>query len=103
LAGILSTEGVLLGFVIAFIYGAYIGISEALQRALVPSLVSAELKGTGYSVYYLVIGTCSLIANLMFGILSDQLSMGAAFTYSLLTCSLGIIGMLAFIISKPKT
>jgi predicted MFS family arabinose efflux permease len=65
--------------------------------------VSAELKGTGYSVYYLVIGTCSLIANLMFGILSDQLSIGAAFTYSLLTCSLGIIGMLAFIISKPKT
>jgi hypothetical protein len=39
----------------------------------------------------------------MFGILSDQLSIGAAFTYSLLTCSLGIIGMLAFIISKPKT
>jgi MFS family permease len=103
LAGLLSTGGILLGFVIAFIYGAYIGISEALQRALVPSLVSAELKGTGYSVYYLVIGTCSLIANLMFGILSDQLSMGAAFTYSLLTCSLGIIGMLAFIISKPKT
>jgi hypothetical protein len=29
--------------------------------------------------------------------------MGAAFTYSLLTCTLGIIGMLAFIISKPKT
>lgn len=103
LAGLLSTEGVLLAFVIAFIYGAYIGISEALQRALVPSLVSAELKGTGYSVYYLVIGTCSLIANLVFGVLSDQFSMGAAFTYSLLTCTLGIIGMLAFIISKPKT
>ena len=102
LAGLLSTEGVQLAFVIAFIYGAYIGISEALQRALVPSLVSAELKGTGYSVYYLVIGTCSLIANLLFGVLSDQFSMGAAFTYSLLTCSLGIIGMLAFIISKPK-
>jgi len=102
LAGLLSTEGVLLAFVVAFIYGAYIGISETLQRALVPSLVSAELKGTGYSVYYLVIGTCSLIANVVFGVLSDQLSMGAAFTYSLLTCSLGIIGMLAFIISKPK-
>jgi MFS family permease len=102
LAGLFSTEGVLLAFVIAFIYGAYIGISEALQRALVPSLVSAELKGTGYSVYYLVIGTCSLIANLMFGVLSDQFSLGAAFTYSLITCSLGIIGMLGFIISKPK-
>jgi MFS family permease len=103
LAGLLSTEGVQLAFVIAFIYGAYIGISEALQRALVPSLVSTELKGTGYSVYYLVVGTCSLIANLVFGVLSDRFSLGAAFTYSLVTCSLGIIGMLSFIISKPKT
>ncbi len=103
LASLMATEGVLLAFVIAFVYGVYIGISEALQRALVPSFVSAELKGTAYSVYYLVIGTCSLIANLMFGALSDQFSMGVAFTYSLLTCSTGILGMLAFIISKPKT
>jgi MFS family permease len=103
LAGLIATEGVLLAFVIAFVYGAYIGISEALQRALVPSFVSAELKGTAYSVYYLVIGTCALVANLMFGVLSDQFSMGAAFTYSLVTCSAGIFGMLAFIISKPKT
>ena len=103
LASLMATEGVLLAFVIAFVYGTYIGISEALQRALVPSFVSAELKGTAYSVYYLVIGTCSLIANLMFGALSDQFSMGVAFTYSLLTCSTGILGMLAFIISKPKT
>jgi MFS family permease len=103
LAGLLSTGEVLLGFVIAFIYGAYIGISEALQRALVPSLVSTELKGTGYSVYYLVVGTCSLIANLVFGALSDWFSLGVAFTYSLITCSLGIIGMLGFIISKPRT
>jgi MFS family permease len=103
LAGLMTTVGVLLAFVIAFVYGAYIGISEALQRALVPSFVSAELKGTAYSVYYLVIGTCALVANLVFGALSDQFSMGAAFTYSLVTCSAGILGMLAFIISKPKT
>jgi len=102
LAGLITTEGVLLAFAIAFIYGAYIGISETLQRALVPSFVSAELKGTAYSVYYLVIGTCSLVANLMFGVLSDQFSMGAAFTYSLITSSAGILAMLAFIILKPK-
>ena len=102
LAGLITTEGVLLAFAIAFIYGAYIGISETLQRALVPSFVSAELKGTAYSVYYLVIGTCSLVANLMFGVLSDQFSMGAAYTYSLITSSAGILAMLAFIILKPK-
>jgi MFS family permease len=102
LAGALTNEGALAGFAIAFIFGAYIGISETLQRALVPSFVSTELKGTAYSVYYLVIGTCSLVANLVFGVLSDQFSMSAAFTYSLVTSSAGIVAMLAFIVSKPK-
>jgi MFS family permease len=102
LAGVMATEGVFLAFGIAFIYGAYIGISETLQRAFVPSFVSAELKGTAYSVYYLVIGICSLIANVLFGVLSDHFSMSAAFTYSLVTSSAGILGMLAFIVLKPK-
>jgi len=103
LAGALTNEGALAGFAIAFVFGAYIGISETLQRALVPSFVSADLKGTAYSVYYLVIGTCSFVANLVFGVLSDQFSMNVAFTYGLVTSSAGIIAMLAFIISKPKT
>ena len=103
LAGALTNEGILGGFAIAFIFGAYIGISETLQRALVPSFVSADLKGTAYSVYYLVIGTCSFVANLMFGVLSDQYSMNVAFTYGLVTSSAGIIAMLAFIISNPRT
>ncbi len=102
LAGAMATEGVLLAFGIAFVYGAYIGISETLQRALVPSFVSSELKGTAYSVYYLVIGVGSLVANLIFGVLSDHFSMGMAFTYSLITSSAGILGMLVFIVLKPK-
>jgi hypothetical protein len=49
-----------------------------------------------------VIGTSSLVANVMFGVLSDQFSMSTAFAYSLITSSAGILGMLAFIILKPK-
>ena len=102
-AGLMATEGALWAFPIAFIYGSYLGMSETLQRALVPSFVSNELKGTGYAVYYLVIGVCSLVANLVFGTLWDQFSMSAAFTYSLVTSSVAIVGMLAFIVAKPKT
>jgi MFS family permease len=102
LAGLVTTEGALVAFVIAFVYGGYIGITETMQRALVPSFVPPELKGTGYSVYYLVIGTCSLVANFVFGALWDQFSVGAAFTYSLAMSSVAIVGILAFIISKPK-
>jgi len=101
-AGLATTEGALLAFPIAFIYGSYLGISETLQRALVPSFVSNELKGTGYAVYYLVIGACSLVANVVFGVLWDQFSMSAAFTYSLVMSSVGIVSMIAFILAKPR-
>lgn len=103
LAGLLTTEGALFAFPIAFIYGSYLGISETLQRALVPSFVSSELKGTAYGVYYLVIGACSLVANLVFGALWDQFSAGAAFEYSLVMSSVAIIGMIALIIVKSRT
>ncbi len=102
LASLRTTEGALLAFPIAFVYGCYLGISETLQRALVPSLVSSELKGTAYGVYYLVIGSCSLTANLVFGTLWDQFSMTVAFTYSLVFSSMAIIGMIAWIVLKPR-
>lgn len=102
LAGLATNEGALFAFPIAFIYGSYLGISDTLQRALVPSFVSNELKGTGYAVYYLVIGACSLVANLVFGALWDQFSASAAFTYSLVTSFLAIVAMIILLAAKPR-
>ena len=103
LAGLLITEGALLAFPIAFIYGAYLGISDTLQRALVPSFVSNELKGTAYGVYYLVIGVCSLVANLVFGALWDLFSMSAAFEYSLVLSAAAIIGLTGLVVFRSRT
>jgi len=103
LAGLLTTEGALLAFPIAFIYGAYLGISDTLQRALVPSFVSNELKGTAYGVYYLVIGVCSLVANLAFGALWDLFSMSAAFEYSLVLSAAAIIGLTGLVVFRSRT
>jgi len=103
LAGLLVTEGALLAFPIAFIYGAYLGISDTLQRALVPSFVSNELKGTAYGVYYLVIGVCSLVANLVFGALWDLFSVSAAFEYSLVLSAAAIIGLTGLVVFRSRT
>jgi MFS family permease len=100
LLGFWSTQGVLIAFVIALVYGIYFGISDSLQRALVPSFVSSELKGTAYAVYYLVVGVGSLIANLAFGLLWDRVSVSAAFEYSLILSFLAIVGLTAFIITN---
>jgi len=102
LVGFWSTQGVLVAFLIAFVYGMYFGISDPLQRALVPSFVSSELRGTAYAVYYLIVGVGSLIANLVFGFLWDRVSVSAAFEYSLILCFVAMVGLMAFIIAKPK-
>src|SRR5712692_2156243 len=69
IASILTTSGVVLAFGIAFIYGLYLGTSDTVQRAVIPSLTAGELKGTAYAIYYLVLGACSLVANFLFGAL----------------------------------
>jgi dipeptide/tripeptide permease len=70
---------------------------------LVPSFVSNELKGTAYGVYYIVIGVCSLIANLVFGALWDVFSASAAFEYSLIVSAVAIIGFIALVAVRSKT
>ena len=92
LAGILTTAGILVAFLIAFIYGLYLGTSETIQRAFIPFLTPNEFKGTAYAVYYLLLGGCSLVANLVFGALWDQVSASAAFTYSLATALIAMAG-----------
>ena len=103
LLGFLTTEGASFAFLIAFIYGVYLGISDTLQRALVPSFVSNELKGTAYGVYYLVIGICSLVANIVFGTLWDLFSVSAAFEYSLVVSAAAIVGLIVLVAARSKT
>ncbi len=101
LAGALITAGVVFAFVIALIYGLYLGTSEAIQRAFIPSLVPQELKGTAYGVYYLLISACSALANVIFGVLWDQVSVGLAFSYSMVTSAAAIVG-LALLLSRRR-
>jgi MFS family permease len=102
LAGLLTTGGVMLAFGIAFLYGLYLGTSDTVQRAVIPFLTAGELKGTAYALYYLLLGGCSLVANLVFGALWDQFSSSTAFTYSLVTSFVAIVGLTLLTISWSR-
>jgi len=102
-ASILTTSGVVPAFGIAFLYGLYLGTSDTVQRAVIPSLTAGELKGTAYALYYLLLGACSLIANFVFGAIWDQISSTAAFTYSLVTSLVAVVGLAVLTISWSKT
>jgi MFS family permease len=86
--------------------GVYVGISETVQRAVIPRYISSELRGTAFGVYNLVLGTSFFVSNVTFGYLWDSYNLGIALSYSLVLASAAIVGMFIFIkkypISNPK-
>jgi MFS family permease len=90
-------------FFIAFLFGSYLAISETVQRAMIPDFTKAELKGTGYAIYYMLIGVGSLLANSIFGTLWTTISPASAFEYSIVTSTLGVMALFIFTISRRKS
>jgi MFS family permease len=100
--GFLVTGYWLYAFLIAFLFGSYLSISETVQRALIPDLTKPELKGTAYAIYYTLIGSCSLAANSIFGSLWTSVGRSAAFQYSVVTSIVGIAALLTFMATKGR-
>lgn len=84
-------------FLIAVIFGIYLGIVETVQRALIPGYVESSLRGTAYGLYYLVVGSSFFVANTVVGTLWCFFGSSAAALYSLTLSSIAIIGMLLFL------
>lgn len=83
-------------FVVAAVYGAYIGIAETVQRAVVPKYIAGHLRGTAYGLYNMVIGFSFFVANIVFGFLLDSSGIATAATYSIATSIIAIAAMAAF-------
>jgi len=91
----------LYAYVLAVIFGLYMGISETVQRAVIPGYVASELRGTAYGLYNLVIGTTFFVANVAFGFLWDNYGLTAAVSYSVITAIAAVSGMFMFIRKYP--
>jgi MFS family permease len=89
-------------FLIALIFGVYDGINNTVARALVPKYAASEFRGTAYGLYYLVVGLCFLVANVIVGVLWQTFGPAASATYSIILSTAAIIGMIFFII-RPKS
>ncbi len=84
-------------FVLAVLFGLYLGISETVQRAVIPKPVSPELRGTAYGLYSLVSDVCFFVSNITFGFLWDVYGVVLAALYSLCLSIVAITGMAIFI------
>jgi MFS family permease len=86
----------LFAYVLAAVFGLYAGISETVQRAVIPKYVASELRGTAFGLYNLVIGVCFFASNVMFGFLWDSFSLAVAVAYSAAITTIAISGMAIF-------
>jgi MFS family permease len=96
----LSATSTVHAYAVAIVYGAYVGIAETVQRAVIPRYVKSEHRGTAYGLYNLVVGIAFLAANVVFGVLLDSSGIALAATYSIATSVVAIAVMLAFLAKK---
>ena len=94
-------------YILAAIFGVYVGISETVQRAVIPRYVTPELRGTAYGIFYIVTGAGFFVSNIVFGFLWDNYSLNAAVSYSIVLALAAVVGMMIFTkkypISRTKT
>jgi MFS family permease len=83
-------------YLVAIVFGAYMGVVETIQRALVPGYVDASLKGTAYGAYYLVVGSAFFVANTAVGSLWQNFGVWASSLYSGILAVSALIGLLLF-------
>ncbi len=90
------------GFVIAGVFGIYLGISDTVQRAIVPDFTKNELKGTAYAFYYMMVGASSFVANSVFGFLWTAVGSSIAFQYTVVTSAAGAVALAFFVAVTRK-
>ena len=100
--GLLLSGYWLFGFLIAFLYGSYLSISDTVQRAMIPDFAKPELKGTAYAVYYTIIGVGSLVANSVFGALWTSLGSATAFKFSIATSAVAAVALVIFAVGRNR-
>jgi MFS family permease len=85
---------------VAVFYGAYIGVVETVQRALIPDYVGEKLRGTAYGLYYLVVGLAFFVSNAVVGSLWEYFGSSIASSYSIALSAIAIVAMMLFVRKK---
>jgi MFS family permease len=101
-AGILLVGSWVYGFVVGCLFGIYLGISDTVQRAIIPDFTRNELKGTAYALYYMLVGASSFAANSAFGYLWTFTSSSAAFEYSIVTSTVGGVALVFLLLVRDR-
>ncbi|MEX0640193.1 MAG: MFS transporter [Nitrosopumilaceae archaeon] len=95
------SQNSLYAYVLATIFGLYLGISETVQRSVIPRYVSSDLRGTAFGIFNLVYGASFFVSNVVFGLLWDSYGLTSAVSYSMSMTLIAICGMFVLIKKHP--
>lgn len=83
------------------VYGLYYGITDGVGKAFVADLVPAELRGTAYGYYQMVVGALLLPASLLAGFLWEKVSPATPFYLGASLAFVAMLGMI-FLVKEEK-
>ena len=79
----------------AVLWGLHMGCTQGLLNAMVADTVPADLRGTGFGVFHLVVGIALLLASVIAGALWDQLGHSGTFMAGAVFAGLAMLGFAA--------
>jgi MFS family permease len=78
--GVMGVSASRFSFAVAlFGYGAFYGLTEGVEKALLADLLPAGLRGTGFGALQTVLGVAALVASPLMGVLMASLGTRVAF------------------------
>jgi MFS family permease len=81
-------------------YGAYFGLTEGVEKALVADLVQDHKRGTAFGWYNLAYGITVFPASLLFGLLWDRFGAGTAF---IISASISVVAAVMLLTIRPHS
>ncbi len=98
--GFVLIENSLYAWILFAIYGISISLREAVSRAYVTDLVSADKRGTALGIYYTFTGLALFPASLIAGNLWDYLGSDATFIYATILSLISTILLMTLLKKK---
>lgn len=80
-----------------FIYGFYIAMTDGVGKAYITDVVSGHRRGTAIGAYYCITGLCAFFASLIAGLLWTYVGVNAPFIYGSIASLASAIIMYWFI------
>jgi len=99
---VILSGNALYAYLLAGVFGVYMGISETVQRAVIPRYVSSELRGTAFGIFSIVIGAGFFVGNVLFGFLWDNSGLASAVLYSVILTLIAMCSMIGFLRKYPE-